>query len=50
MLGDLKTYLAKEMSQNNILTHGKLQRCQTQRSDMQELKFAIALINGPTLL
>ena len=23
-----------EMSQNNALTHGKLQRCQTQRSDM----------------
>ena len=25
-----------EMSQNNTLTHGKLQRCQTQRSDMQD--------------
>ena len=38
MLGDLKTYLAIEMSQNNTLTHGKLQRCQTQRQrrDMQD--------------
>ena len=36
MLGDLKTYLAIEMSQNNTLTHGKLQRCETQRRDMQD--------------
>ena len=28
-------YIAIEMSQNNALTHGKLQRCHTQRSDMQ---------------
>ena len=35
MLGDLKTHLAIEMGQNNTLTHGKLQRCQTQQSDMQ---------------
>ena len=34
ILGDLKTNLAIEMSQNNTLTHGKLQRCQTQRNDM----------------
>ena len=26
-LGDLKTYLATEMSQNNALAHGELQRC-----------------------
>ena len=32
ILGDLKTYLALEMSQNNTLTCGKLQRCQTQQS------------------
>ena len=48
------------MSQNNTLTHGKLQRCQTQRSDMQIteeimqtrniLKFAIVRSNGSTLL
>ena len=35
MLGDLKIYLAKEISQNNTQTHGKLQRCQTQQSNMQ---------------
>ena len=34
ILGDLKTYLAIEMSQNNTLTHGKLWRCQTKRSNM----------------
>ena len=55
ILGDLKTYLAIEMSQNNTLTHGKLQRCQTQRSDMHItaeimqtydlLKFATARFN-----
>ena len=33
MLGDFKTYLAIEMSQNNTLTHSKLQGCQTRRSD-----------------
>ena len=33
VLGDLKTYVEKEMSQNNTLTHGKLQRCQTRRSN-----------------
>ena len=33
ILGDLKIHLATEMSQNNVLTYGKL-RCQTQRSDM----------------
>ena len=59
-LGDLKTYNAKEMSQNDKLTHGKLQRCQTQRSDihitaeiMQTydlLKFAKARSNGSTQL
>ena len=47
------------MSQNDILTHGKLQRCQTRRSDMQItaeimqaydlLKFAIVQSNGSTL-
>ena len=52
MLADLKTYVAREISQNNTLTHGKLQRCQTQRSGMYTtaeimqpydlLKFAIA--------
>ena len=31
ILGDLKN----EKSQNNALIHGKLQRCQTQRSDTQ---------------
>ena len=35
ILGDLKTYLAIEMSKNNTLTHGKLWRCQTKRSDTQ---------------
>ena len=45
---------------NNTLTHGKLLRCQTKRSDMQItaeimqtydlLKFAIARSNGYTLL
>ena len=48
------------MSQSDTLTHGKLQRCQTQRSDMQItaeimqtydlLKFAIARSNGSTLV
>ena len=48
------------MSQNDTLTHGKLQRCQTQWSDMQItaeimetydlLKFSIARSNGSTLL
>ena len=52
MLGDLKTDVAKEMSQNNTLTRGKLQRCQTGGSDIYTtaeimqpyglLKFAIA--------
>ena len=60
ILGDLKTCLAIEVSLNNTFTHGKLQRCQTQRSDMQitaeimqtygVLKFAIAPSNGSTLL
>ena len=31
----LKIYLEMEMSQNNTLTLGKLQRCQSQRSDLQ---------------
>ena len=31
----LKTYLEIEMSQNNTLTLGKLQRCQSHRSDLQ---------------
>ena len=31
----LKTHLAIEMSQNNALAHGKLQRCHTQRSNRQ---------------
>ena len=31
----LKTYLEIEMSQSNTLTLGKLQRCQSQRSDLQ---------------
>ena len=35
MLGDLKTYLAIEVSQNKALLHGKLQRIKTPRSDMQ---------------
>ena len=34
MLADLKTYVAREITQNNTLTHGKLQRRQTQRSGM----------------
>ena len=48
------------MSQNNTLTQGKLQRCQTQRSDMHItaeimqtcdlLKFAIARFNDSFLL
>ena len=48
------------MSQNDTLTHGKLQRCQTQWSDMKItaeimetydlLKFSIARSNGSTLL
>ena len=53
MLADLKTYVAREISQNSTLTHGKLQRCQSiQRSGMYTtaeimqpydlLKFAIA--------
>ena len=52
MLADLKAYVAREISQNNTLTHGKLQRCQTRRSGMYTtaeimqpydlLKFAIA--------
>ena len=56
----LKTYLEIKMSQNNTLTLGKLQRCQSQRSDLQItagilqaydlLKFATALSNGSTLL
>ena len=33
--GDLKTFLATEKGQNNALIHGKLQMCQTQRSDTQ---------------
>ena len=47
------------MSQNNTLTQGKLQRCQTQRNDMHItaeimqtydlLKFAIARSNSSTL-
>ena len=59
-IGDLKIYLTIEMSQNNTLTHGKLQRCQTRGSDIQitaEImqtydlsKFAIAQSNGSTLL
>ena len=28
-------YLAIEMSQNNALAHGELQRCQSQRTDTQ---------------
>ena len=35
ILGDLKTYLAIEMSLNSAEAHGKLQRCQTWQSDMQ---------------
>ena len=35
ILGDLATYLAIEMSKNNTLTHGKLWRCQTKRSNTQ---------------
>ena len=37
ILGDLKTYidLGTDMSLNNAFTHVKLQRCQTQRSDME---------------
>ena len=35
ILGDLKTYFAIEMSQNNTLTHDKLWRCQTKRSNTQ---------------
>ena len=60
IFGDLKTYLATEMSQNNTLTRGKLHRCKSQRSDMQTtagimqtydlLKLAIALSNCSTLL
>ena len=56
ILGDLKTYFAIEKSQNNALIHGKLQRCQTQRSDTQItaeikqtyylLKFDITRSNG----
>ena len=42
MLADLKTYVAREISQNNTLTHGKLQRCQTQRSGNHAALFAIA--------
>ena len=48
------------MSQNNTLTHGKLQSCQTQQSDMHItaeimqtydlLKFAIARFNASFLL
>ena len=33
--GDLKAHLAIEMSLNNTLTRGKLQRCQNLRGDMQ---------------
>ena len=48
------------MSQNNTLTHGKLQRCQTQRRNTQItakimqtydlLKFALARSNGSSFL
>ena len=48
------------MSGNGTLSHGKLQMCQTQRSDMHItaeimqtydlLKFSIARSNGSTLL
>ena len=48
------------MSQSRTLTHGKLQRCQSQQSDLQItaeimqtydlLKFDTALSNGSTLL
>ena len=60
ILGDLKTNLAIEMSQNNTLTHGKLYRCQTQRRNTQItaeimqtydlLKFALARSNGSSFL
>ena len=56
----LKTNLAIEMSQNNTLTNGKLQRCQTQRRNTQItaeimqtcdlLKFALARSNGSSFL
>ena len=60
ILGDLKSNLAIEMSQNNTLTHVKLQRCQTQRRNTQItaeimqtydlLKFALARSNGSSFL
>ena len=51
ILGDLKTYFAIEMSQNNTLTLGKLWRCQTKRSNMQitaEIMHTYDLSNLPS--
>ena len=44
MLADLKTHVAREIRQNNTLTHGKLQRCQTQRRRRRRREGSIAIL------